>query len=224
MGLETEAGQRVARRTVFYIEGYDQRGPSHYHALYRDEAAKQQTVNGLAMRVGPCRTLDDISSAWTISAPRTETEYVFLRYDDLMRARRPRTNLAVLADFSKLGWAFITRGVYANMIRHSWPVALFFSFAPLLIVIALLIAGLVALVTGFLTSALIGLSCFLLLSPDSSCCGLGWSRGSMRSGLAGPPSSPPRWERERAAHGRAARSIRGRSPSHYGRCESTKCW
>ncbi len=160
MGLETEAGQRVARRTVFYIEGYDQRGPSHYHALYRDEAAKQQTVNGLAMRVGPCRTLDDISSAWTISAPRTETEYVFLRYDDLMRARRPRTNLAVLADFSKLGWAFITRGVYANMIRHSWPVALFFSFAPLLIVIALLIAGLVAMVTGFLTSALIGLSVF----------------------------------------------------------------
>ena len=35
------------RRTVFYIEGFDPRGPSHYYSIYRDEAAKQARVNGL---------------------------------------------------------------------------------------------------------------------------------------------------------------------------------
>lgn len=157
MGSGTEAAGRVRRRTVFYIEGYDQRGPSHYHALYRDEAAKQSRVNGLAITVGPCRAIDDISSAWTVSTGETETDYVFLRYDDLMRARRPRTNRAVLSDFTWLGWVFLRRGVYANMIRFSWPIALFFSFAPLLVVIAGLIAGLAGVAVAFFSHWAVGI-------------------------------------------------------------------
>ena len=38
---ENGGAAAVKRRAVFYIEGYDPRGPSHYHGLYRDEAAKQ---------------------------------------------------------------------------------------------------------------------------------------------------------------------------------------
>ena len=37
--MEPKNGEPVSRRTVFYIEGFDPRGPSHYYSIYRDEAA-----------------------------------------------------------------------------------------------------------------------------------------------------------------------------------------
>ena len=160
MGLETVEERRVRRRTVFYVEGYDPRGPSHYHALYRDEAAKQSAVNGLAITVGPRRRPDAISAAWSVTTPVTETDYVFLRYDDLMRARWSRTNLGVFTDFMRYGWAFLRRGVYANMVRHSWPICIFMSLAPALVVIAALLSVIAAAVAGTLTHWMAGVVLF----------------------------------------------------------------
>ena len=61
--MEGLSAATVARRTVFYIEGYDPRGPSHYHTLYTEEAAKQCAVNGAPLIVGPLRQIDAISAA-----------------------------------------------------------------------------------------------------------------------------------------------------------------
>jgi hypothetical protein len=41
------------RRRIFYISGFDPRGPAHYHCLYAEKAVKQAAVNGLAIEVGP---------------------------------------------------------------------------------------------------------------------------------------------------------------------------
>lgn len=138
----------VRRRTVFYVEGYDPRGPAHYYTLYRDEAPKQTKVNGLELKVGPRRKADAISSAWTVSSPATETNYVFLRYDDLMRKRWPKTSLTILHDILRYTWAFLRRGVFLGMYRLSWPIFIFSILSPAMLFLVILLAAVAAILAG----------------------------------------------------------------------------
>ena len=158
--MERPSAATVARRTVFYIEGYDPRGPSHYHSLYTEEAAKQSAVNGVPLIVGPLRQIDAISAAWDISAPGTQTTYVFLRYDDLMWKRWSKSNVAVISDILGYFWIFLRGGLFANMYRFSRPLFIFSTFAPLLLLFALLVAAavtvLAALVLPWVFAAVIG--------------------------------------------------------------------
>jgi hypothetical protein len=131
----------VKRRTVYYIEGYDPRGPSHYHTLYRDEAEKQSARNGLKLAVGPRRKIGRYSSGWSVTSPATETTYVFLRYDDLMRARWSKTNLQVLREIGYFTWLFMRQGVFAGMYRHSRLMLFFALSAPSLVVMSVLLSA-----------------------------------------------------------------------------------
>lgn len=173
-----EAGT-VKNRVVFYIEGYDPRGPAHYHRLYRDEAAKQQAINGLALKVGPRRNVDGIESQWDVTAGETRTTYRFLRYDDIIRARWSKTTPAVLNDILRYSGAFIRRGVFAKVLVTSWPMFLTITLAPglllLAVVIALLVFAIAALFTKAAWAALIALAAFIgmialrpLLEPRSN--------------------------------------------------------
>ncbi|MFT3989352.1 hypothetical protein [Aestuariivirga sp.] len=142
----------VKNRIVFYIEGYDPRGPSHYHRLYRDEAAKQQAVNGLALNIGARRNVDAAESQWDIDAGETRTTYRFLRYDDIMRARWSKTTSAILRDILRYSFAFLWRGVFAKVLFTSWPMFLTITLAPGLLLLAALIALVVFAITALFTS------------------------------------------------------------------------
>ena len=142
----------IRRRTVFYIEGYDPRGPQHYHRLYRDEAEKQARVNGLKLSVGPRRRIDGISHSWTVDSGLCQTDYRFLRYDDLMRARWSRGTVAVLGDIARYTWAFLRRGVFLGMLRISWPTFITSILAPGLVLAALLLAALAGTMAGLVVS------------------------------------------------------------------------
>jgi hypothetical protein len=86
------APQPIQRRCVIYVSGFDPAGPAKYHQLYRDEAAKAQAVTGLQIEVGARRN-DKAShtASWTVQATdansgtSTETDYVFARWDDIVR-------------------------------------------------------------------------------------------------------------------------------------------
>jgi pimeloyl-ACP methyl ester carboxylesterase len=81
--------RRILRRRVHYISGFDPRGAAHYFRLYRDEAAKQQSLLGAALQVAPRRRLDSLQSSWTVEATwgdtRVETDYRFMAWDDIVR-------------------------------------------------------------------------------------------------------------------------------------------
>lgn len=145
-----ERGTSVRRRTVFYISGYDPRGASHYHRLYKTEAAKQMAINGFSPEVGPRRTVDDHESAWTIAAANTTTTYRFLRYDDIMRKRWSKSTPAVIRDILHYAAALLERGVFARVLRLSWPMFATIVYAPVLLLAALLIAVLAALAVAWL--------------------------------------------------------------------------
>lgn len=140
----------IKRRTVFYIEGYDPRGPQHYHRLYRDEAEKQSRINGLPLKVGARKRIDQLVHSWQVDSGATQTEYRFLRYDDLMRTRWSRTTLAVLGDICRYSWQFLRRGVFLGMLRISWPILITTLMAPGLVALAALLAALAGGLAGLL--------------------------------------------------------------------------
>ncbi len=80
---------KIDKRIVFYISGYDPRGSSYYHRLYREESEKQCKINGSAIKVG--RRLKDSKYAdkWHIDFKNgkgeTQTDYYFLKWDDVVR-------------------------------------------------------------------------------------------------------------------------------------------
>jgi hypothetical protein len=154
----------IRRRTVFYISGYDPRGPGHYHGLYRAEAARQEAVNGLRLAVGPRHGGDGIEASWTVRGPATQTHYRFLRYDDLMRARWSRSAPAVVRDICYCFFALLGRGVTLKVARVSWPFAITLAspFALLMGgIVAALVAGLaVATVTTWWFGAIAALAFF----------------------------------------------------------------
>jgi len=119
---------------VFYISGFDPRGPLHYHRLYREESAKQSAVNGLNIAVGKRRTIDEFESAWTLATETTASEYSFLRYEDIIRNRWPAGAVAMYASILRYNWNFARLGVFAVILRNSWPafVAVMYPAAVLL--------------------------------------------------------------------------------------------
>lgn len=152
---------RVKRRHVFYLSGYDPRGPSHYHGLYRDEAPKQTPLNGLAIEVGPRRKTGETEYSWVLRTAVTKTTYSFLRYDDIMRARWAKTNWGVLLEILRYFGLFLRRGVFARVMRISWPMFLTIAYAPALVLFAIILAVMALVAANWFAGLLAGFAAFM---------------------------------------------------------------
>jgi hypothetical protein len=151
--------QKVRHRHVFYVSGFDPRGPAHYHRLYKDEAAKQALINGLPIQVGNREKVSEIESIWRLTSGQTEADYSFFRYDDLMRERWARSNWAVLVEILRYTMHMLRRGVFHKVLFTSWPTFISMVYPLSLVLLAMLIAlvgaaiawwfgGLLAAITG----------------------------------------------------------------------------
>ena len=162
MTADREEERRVKRRHVFYIPGYDPRGPSHYHRLYKEEAAKQAAINGLNCEMGPRRSTGPLESMWDIRSATTATAYSYLRYDDLMRARWAKTNWQVLREILRYAVLFIRRGVFGRVLLVSWPMLVTMLYAPGLVLLGVLLALLAGLGVGSIAGWIAGLAVAVL--------------------------------------------------------------
>ena len=151
---------RVTRRHAFFIAGYDPRGARFYHKLYKDEAAKQNRVNGLNIDVGPRKRGSEFESRWQVTASddsgTIETTYHFLGWDDLVRARWPRSIFGVYADIWRWFWPLLLNGVYRHMLVISWPIFITFMYPVAFMVGHVLLAAVVGSLAGFFASWLLG--------------------------------------------------------------------
>lgn len=152
------------RRHVFYISGFDPRGPAYYHTLYRDESRKQSLVNGLQIECGPRRRISDLETAWTVTSREADVEYSFLRYDDLMRARWSRTNASVLRDVAHYVWLLLNRGVFHKVLMTSWPTFVTMSYPPTLVLGALILVIVCAAFGWFLGGPLLAAITFAIMA------------------------------------------------------------
>ncbi|MBC7985861.1 MAG: hypothetical protein H7X93_04205 [Sphingomonadaceae bacterium] len=142
---------RVRRRIVLYAPGCDPRRPTFYHAMYRDEAAKQAAVSGHAIEVGSIERTSPHVAEWRVSATiegeTVETRYRLLWWDDIVRANWPRTPLSLVRAIIGGSGHALFGGVLRKTYHWSWPAAVgcsmpYFVLCGLLLLCALLpIAG-----------------------------------------------------------------------------------
>lgn len=138
----------VRRRQVFYFSGFDPRGPAHYHTLYGEQAKLHTPLNGLDLTIGKRRRVGKLANVWTVSSGETETEYEFLRWDDIIRKRWPKNEWQLLKSAVPVYWVFLKANLVGRLLKIAWPSALTVSY-PIIAFLGLLLAGLaLALVAG----------------------------------------------------------------------------
>ena len=159
MNLMQTVPGRVRRRHAFFISGYDPRGARFYYTLYRDEAPKQNGLNGLAAEVGP-RERGRFETRWRVTAydgaERVETTYHFLIWDDLVRARWARSIMGVYGNIWRAFWPLLFNGVFLHMLVTSWPIFITFIYPVGFMLGHFLIAALVGGLAGYGVSLLLG--------------------------------------------------------------------
>lgn len=147
----------VSRRCVFYLSGFDPKGASHYHALYRDESARQGSAEGGTRTVGLRRRQASGNAFWNIEARCgdrvVDTHYEFMRWDDVVRKHWPKSTAALWWDVIATTVFYLRTGTWWKMLRLSLPPAIA-VFTPFLLVCALLLGTpLAALGGGWLVAS-----------------------------------------------------------------------
>ncbi len=130
----------VRKRHVFYFSGFDPRGPSHYHTLYGEQAKLHAPLNGLDLTVGKRRRVGKLANAWTVTVAGCETEYEFLRWDDIIRNRWPKNEVELLKSAVPTYWVFFKANLVGKLLKIAWPSALTVSY-PIIAFLGLLLAG-----------------------------------------------------------------------------------
>jgi hypothetical protein len=121
---QARSATSVRRRHVFYLSGFDPKGASYYHALYREQAALQGEATGARYTVGPRVRGEGGNSRWAVhyaaDGTETDTTFEFVRWDDIVRAHWPRRAWGVLLG-SLRGYRAALASVPA--LRKVWRVA-----------------------------------------------------------------------------------------------------
>ncbi len=139
------AESSVKRRKVFFISGYDPKGPGWYHGLFCREAAKQAALSGMTIKVSQRRNVSPEQAVWAIDAREDGNEivsdYVFLRWDDIIRKSWQRGTVTMLGVvFSNL-FNYLSNGILWRLLTTSW-ITFVAAFYPTLLVLLVLIGGL----------------------------------------------------------------------------------
>jgi hypothetical protein len=125
-----------------YVSGFDPKGAAHYHALYRDEAARKDTADSPTPRVSERQRRPDGNSFWDVQAQESgqvvHTHYEFMRWDDIVRRHWPRTTWALWRAVISTTTFYVRHGTLWKMFLLSWPPVVA-AFTPFLLVCALLL-------------------------------------------------------------------------------------
>ncbi len=161
----------VQVRKVFYISGFDPRGASHYHRLYRTHAAEQGKVNGLSFEVSGRKRLNEHSQGWEIRSRDAEghearVHMEFLRWDDIVRAQWATGPARMLADLIYCIRIYLLSGLIARFGRASRQQLIAALYPPVFVLLAVLLAlgvgyGVYALASLALPSAMTPLAAAL---------------------------------------------------------------
>ncbi|ABE46792.1 hypothetical protein [Polaromonas sp. JS666] len=133
----------VSKRCVFYVSGFDPKGASHYHALYRDQGTRKSRQDGWHLEVGPRRRQQTSgSAAWSVQAgfgeQHVQTHYEFMSWDDVVRRHWPKTTWTIWWDAIATTIFYVRHGTLWKMFCLSWPFAVAL-FVPFLLVCAMLL-------------------------------------------------------------------------------------
>jgi hypothetical protein len=143
-------GDLIARRHVFYIEGYDPQGIPGYYRLFRRELARFLQLWPVKLKLSePEVDADGIAGRWYIETTgpnwQVATTYEFLRWDDIivrdmsrpMWVRVPRIVLCFLE--------YLFNGTIIRVFRAGWRFGLFYLYPTISLLAAVAIPTILGL-------------------------------------------------------------------------------
>ena len=155
--MVTHQASPVQSRCVLYVSGFDPKGASHYHALLKKEGVMQSERGGWSLSVGSRQRKPNGNPHWAVQAQvdgRTvQTDYEFMRWDDIVRAHWTQSTPALWADVVGTTWFNIRHQALWRMYRLAWPPAVAL-FMPFLLVLGMVLG---APAVGVLTAWLLHL-------------------------------------------------------------------
>jgi len=102
------------------MPGFDPREPETYWGLFRRESRLAAVRRGLTITVGdPARRPDGLALDWDVTLDGQATRYTLLRWDDIVRARFPRSNGRRLWEVPALWWRLIRAGYFRPFRREA---------------------------------------------------------------------------------------------------------
>ncbi len=155
----------VRRRHVFFLGGFDPKGGSYYHRLYRSQAALQAQVTGLACGVGARTKLANGNSQWTVqrgaesgrAEDATHTVFEYAQWDDIVRSHWPRSSWQATRDALALYGALALRPQLLYQGLRRAPNALLVLVFPLLFwMLVAALAGLAAVAAVLVAVLVLG--------------------------------------------------------------------
>lgn len=127
----------VRKRHVFYLSGFDPRGPAFYRRLYHAESEKQSHTNGMRLTIGERLRPSRFSSQWQIHSQTddhaVQTSYEFLRWDDIIRQHWQRNELVLILRYLQVAWFCAISGMFSRILKTAWP-PFVAATAPLLLI------------------------------------------------------------------------------------------
>jgi len=157
---ESSALPAVRRRCMFYVSGFDPKGASHYHALYRDQAQQHAAATGVRLQVSPRRKLPGGNAFWTLDSGQgdeaVQTLVEFMRWDDVVRNNWKKDTLSLWWQVLSATVFNLRHGSLWAMYKLSWPPAVALAAPFGLLCVLLLGVPLLALGVGWWVAKLFG--------------------------------------------------------------------
>lgn len=136
----------VSRRAVFFIPGFDPFGPRRYRELYRKQAQVQAEASGFSIEVAGRPRGDDYG--WTvrteIDGKSTEAEVTVLQWNDLVRGAMGRTVWDSYGEMLRTVHLYLRSGAFLALWRLRPIPMLIALYPPILMILYVVIAGLLA--------------------------------------------------------------------------------
>jgi len=138
--------ERVFRRRVFYIPGYDPIHPRRYRELYRKEGARQAAISGYDLTLTPKQ--GGGRYGWQVSAQMeaaAESQIEVLVWSDIVRTSMDNSILGTYLQLLRTAWVYIGSGALFRLmqLRKGPIIAALYPIVFLLVQLAL--SGLVGL-------------------------------------------------------------------------------
>jgi hypothetical protein len=141
-------------RLLFFFSGFDPKGATFYHRLFRSGIAQRNAAHDETLALGKRHRIGRWASVWTSlwrgpssalgGRPVTmRTRVHFMRWDDLVRRHWRRTAVQLARDY----WNIYVGGFASGVLLRIWraaPAAFWMAMFPLVVALFSIVAGMVA--------------------------------------------------------------------------------
>ena len=134
--MQDQQANRVRRRRVFYIPGYDPIHPRRYRELYRKEGADQALISGYEIALAPKKSGSG-PYGWHVRSlqdgTEAEADIEVLVWSDIVRASMGKSIAATYRQLVRTAATYIVSGALFGLMRlrkgpviRLWSSLLFF--------------------------------------------------------------------------------------------------